>query len=126
MLVGPTTAVPPAAVARRCRPPLPPSLPFALGIAGSIRVGTLLGGNRPREARRATGVLLALTTGGALATAAGFLLARRHIGRAFTTDADVVRKIARWWGGQGGRSDLEGGVNGSHERRSVVSCEVLF
>jgi len=72
------------------------SLPFALGIAGSIRVGTLLGGNRPKEARRATNVLLALTTGGALATATGFLLARRYIGLAFTTDADVVQKIARW------------------------------
>mmetsp|Transcript_2301 Transcript_2301/g.4929 ORF Transcript_2301/g.4929 Transcript_2301/m.4929 type:complete len:225 (+) Transcript_2301:43-717(+) len=71
------------------------SFPFAVGIAGSIRVGQLLGGNLPLEARRATGVILVLTCAGCIGTAAAFLGARDVIGAAFTKDAEVVSAISK-------------------------------
>lgn len=70
------------------------SFPFALGIAGSIRVGQLLGAGRAREAKRATKVLLAITTVGCSLLAGAFLAAQNVIGRAFTQDKEVVAAIA--------------------------------
>jgi MATE family multidrug resistance protein len=71
------------------------SFPFALGIAASIRVGHLLGAGKPNEAKRATAVVLVLTTAGSV-TMAGcvYIAARQYIGRAFTSDEEVIRTIA--------------------------------
>jgi len=72
------------------------SFPFALGIAASIRVGHLLGAGKPQEAKRATAVVLALTTAGSVAMAGCVYIAlRQHIGRAFTSDQEVINAIAR-------------------------------
>jgi len=71
-----------------------PSFPFALGIAGSIRVGHLLGGNKPLDAERAARTVLVLTSVGCAILAALYLLTRHYIGAAFTDDAGVVSKVA--------------------------------
>jgi len=70
------------------------SFPFALGIAGSIRVGHLLGGNKPLDAERAARTVLVLTSLGCALLAALFLLTRHYIGAAFTDDRGVVSKVA--------------------------------
>lgn len=70
------------------------SFPFALGIAGSIRVGHLLGAGLPSEARRATMVLLGMVTVGMIAIAVIFLLVQDHLGKVFTDETDVIKAIA--------------------------------
>ncbi|KAJ9505927.1 hypothetical protein QJQ45_017040, partial [Haematococcus lacustris] len=70
------------------------SCPFAVGIAGSIRVGNLLGLGMPRTARL-SGWLCVAIGGSFMATCAVAILAARHsIGRIFTNDPVVVGIIA--------------------------------
>ncbi|KAL6751937.1 mate-domain-containing protein, partial [Haematococcus lacustris] len=70
------------------------SCPFAVGIAGSIRVGNLLGQGMPRTARL-SGWLCVAIGGSFMATCAVAILAARHsIGRIFTNDPVVVGIIA--------------------------------
>ena len=70
------------------------SFPFALGIAGSIRVGHLLGAGKALEAKRAAETVLSMTCLGCTALAAAFLAAQNHIGKVFTQDDDVVKAVA--------------------------------
>lgn len=70
------------------------SFPFALGIAGSIRVGHLLGAGLPIEARRATMVLLGMVAVGMIVIAVIFLLVQDHLGKVFTDETDVIKAIA--------------------------------
>lgn len=70
------------------------SCPYAVGIAGSIRVGNLLGEAMPRTAKKA-GWLSVAIGGTFMAICAVVILSTRNvIGRIFTTDMEVITVVA--------------------------------
>eukprot|EP00198_Chlamydomonas_reinhardtii_P010969 XP_001700306.1 predicted protein [Chlamydomonas reinhardtii] len=67
--------------------------PFALATAGAIRVGNLLGSGQPEPARRSGLLAIALSGGFMALMAVGLLASRSVLGRAFSSDPQVVGVI---------------------------------
>jgi MATE family multidrug resistance protein len=65
-------------------------IPFALGMAVTVRVGQALGRNEPREARYAAGVGMLVALAYACVSASSMLLGREYIARIYTNDMAVI------------------------------------
>lgn len=65
-------------------------LPYALSVAAAIRVGNLLGENRPLKAKKAVRVAQSLALGEVLFTAVLMFVFRRKIVGVFSDDAGVM------------------------------------
>jgi len=70
------------------------SLPFALGIAASIRVGYLLGAGRAVAAKAASRATFCLMIGFMLSLSLIKMVMRDYLGLIFTDDEEVVQKVA--------------------------------
>ncbi len=65
-------------------------IPYALGMAVTVRVGQALGRGEPRAARFAAGVGMAVALAYACLSASAMLLTREHIARLYTPDSTVI------------------------------------
>lgn len=65
-------------------------IPYALGMAVTVRVGQALGRGQPREARFAAGVGMGVALAYACLSASAMLLTREHIARLYTPDSSVI------------------------------------
>lgn len=65
-------------------------IPYALGMAVTVRVGQALGRGEPREARFAAGVGMGVALAYACVSASAMLLTREHIARLYTPDSTVI------------------------------------
>lgn len=70
------------------------SLPFGMGVAGTIRVGNLLGAGCPRNARTTGNIILLTCTFIMLLTGLLMLALRQHIGALFVDDSSVIALTA--------------------------------
>ncbi|KAL0044593.1 hypothetical protein WJX82_001696 [Trebouxia sp. C0006] len=70
------------------------SFPFGVSTAATIRVGNLVGANRPSEAKLAGYVAVALGCSFTTLEAAGILIFKNRIGPLFVDDARVSREVA--------------------------------
>jgi len=71
------------------------SMPFAVAIASTIRIGNLLGGGDARRAEDAMYVTFALCVGFMAVCGVVFATAADYIGQVFTTDREVVKLVGR-------------------------------
>ncbi|MBO3278072.1 MATE family efflux transporter [Pseudomonas schmalbachii] len=69
-------------------------IPYALGMAVTVRVGQRLGAGSPRDARFAAGVGMGTALGYACLSASGMLLMREQIAALYTSDATVLALAA--------------------------------
>ncbi|EPQ31838.1 uncharacterized protein PFL1_00037 [Pseudozyma flocculosa PF-1] len=68
-------------------------LPFGASVAAAVRIGNLLGANRPREARISSNVSLILSLAMGGLNSALFLIFRRQWGYLFSSDLEVIRLV---------------------------------
>ncbi|KAN0066431.1 ethionine resistance protein [Thecaphora frezii] len=68
-------------------------LPFGASVATAVRIGNLLGANRPREARISSNVSLIISLAMGGFNSALFLIFRRQWGYLFSSDAEVIKLV---------------------------------
>eukprot|EP00735_Rhodelphis_limneticus_P001088 TRINITY_DN11646_c0_g1::TRINITY_DN11646_c0_g1_i1::g.17550::m.17550 TRINITY_DN11646_c0_g1::TRINITY_DN11646_c0_g1_i1::g.17550 ORF type:complete len:583 (-),score=49.43,sp/A1L1P9/S47A1_DANRE/31.20/5e-56,MatE/PF01554.13/2.8e-31,MatE/PF01554.13/7.1e-28,MatE/PF01554.13/9.1e+02,Polysacc_synt_C/PF14667.1/8.4e+03,Polysacc_synt_C/PF14667.1/56,Polysacc_synt_C/PF14667.1/8.4e-06,Polysacc_synt_C/PF14667.1/1e+03,Polysacc_synt_C/PF14667.1/0.054,DUF4131/PF13567.1/2.3e+03,DUF4131/PF13567.1/4.7e+02,DUF4131/PF13567 len=71
------------------------SIPLTLTISASIRVGTLLGANEPERARLVSYLMLGVIVVAMCIISGTFYGTRHYIGRIFTTDQEVIDRVAK-------------------------------
>jgi MATE family multidrug resistance protein len=68
-------------------------LPYALSVAGAVRIGNLLGARQPRLAKMSSEMVLFLSLATGSLNSAVFLTFRRQWGGWFTKDEEVIQLI---------------------------------
>ena len=71
------------------------TVPLAISIAASIRVGNLLGAQRPKQAQLAAKICLVIGVATMLLCGMVLVLLRGSLGKIFTPDAKVVKIVSR-------------------------------
>lgn len=71
------------------------SFPLGLAIAGSIRVGNLIGAYRPKQAKRSGIILVFLGILVMCVLVSVYLTTRKYLGLAFTSDQEVVDLVSK-------------------------------